>query len=139
MARIVIVGRDSALVEGLAQTLAATGHQPAIAGSVSEAVETTAASPPLVAVIERELAASSADALRLPLAPGGALVLYGLEPSSRGVPLPRAVQRLTLAELSLPLERQRLVALVQNVEGRAIRTGRGGQALPETTGEERRA
>ena len=137
MARIVIIGRDVALVEGLAQTLAATGHQPVLATSVADAIELTAGSPPLLAVIERPLAEGSAEALRVPLAPGGALVLYQSDPAVPRVPLSRAVQRLTLAELTLPLERQRLVALAQSVEGRAISTGRGGHALPDE--QERRA
>ena len=140
MARLVIIGRDVALVEGLAQTLGATGHQPVTAASVADAIEQTAGSPPLIAVVERALAEGSAEALRLPLAPGGALVLYQPDPTSDRAPLSRAAQRLTLAELTLPLERQRLVALVQSVEGRAISTGRGGQMSPDAapSEEERR-
>jgi hypothetical protein len=131
MARIVIIGREVALVEGLAQTLGATGHAPMIATSVPDAIELTAGSPPLLAVVERALAEGSAEALRIPLAPGGALVLYQSDPGAGRAALSRAVQRLTLAELTLPLERQRLVALAQSVEGRAISTGRGGQASPD--------
>ena len=131
MARSGIIGSDVALVEGLAQTLGATGHCPAVAASVTDAIETTAGSPPLIAVVERALAAASAEALRIPLAPGGALLVYDSMATAPRAPLPRAVQRITLAELTLPLERQRLGALVQHVEGRAISAGRAGRDSAE--------
>ena len=83
------------------------------------------------------------------LAPGGAVVLFrsvgddGRDASSEQdgsggdatgaagaappAALPPALQRTTLAELALPLERHRLVALVQRVEERARRAGRGNR------------
>lgn len=133
MAKILVIGSDIALLEGLAQTLGATGHAPVLASSVAEAVERAAGAPPLIAVVERALAASGTEVLRLPLAPGGALVLYNSEAAGDRPAIARAVQRLTLAELTLPLERQRLVALAQHLEGRAISAGRGGHA---TSGEQ---
>jgi DNA-binding NtrC family response regulator len=123
MAMILLVGTDAALLEGLAQTLGAVGHRSRIAQSVAEAAEATANEPALIAVVERAIAAGSSDVLRLPLQPGGALVLFKV-PGELSTPLGRSVQRLTLAELTLPLERQRLVALVQHVEERARRAGR---------------
>jgi hypothetical protein len=41
------------------------------------------------------------------------------------VTLSPTVQRVVLADLTLPLERNRLMALVQHVEDRAKTTGRG--------------
>jgi DNA-binding NtrC family response regulator len=123
MATILLVGTDVPLLEGLAQTLAAVGHTTQLASSLAEAMEVAGLEPPLVAVIDRGLIVPSGDALRIPLARGGTLVVYRPDGAS-AAPLPVAVQRATLADLRLPLERQRLVALLQSVETRARSTGR---------------
>ena len=49
------------------------------------------------------------------------------------LPLPPSLQRLTLADLTLPLERQRLVALVQSVTARARSRGHGDVGPEERT------
>jgi len=130
MAAVLLIGSDPALLEGLAQTLAGAGHRPRLVSSRAEAEEQPPTRPPLVIVAERDAAA---DALHLPLAPGGALIVYhaGDTPAA---PLPTFVQRAVLADLTLPLERHRLLALVAYVEERAARTGR---ARNETPGEHR--
>jgi hypothetical protein len=82
--------------------------------------------PPLAAVVERTLAVADPSSLRMPVKPGGATLLFrsgGEEASAEPLPLP--VQRLVMAELTLPLERHRLVALIQRMEERAQVTGRG--------------
>src|SRR5687768_17565242 len=76
MATILLVGTDVPLLEGLAQTLAAVGHSTHLAGTLSEAMEVAAAEIPLVAVVERSLIQPAGDPLRIPLARGGALVVY---------------------------------------------------------------
>jgi CheY-like chemotaxis protein len=143
MASILLVGTDEALLEGLAQTLGAAGHRAELTTSVAEATRRAADEAPLVVVAERALAAAgargAADLRRVALAPGGAVVLFrtggsaadgatggnGHAPSTPPpAALPPSLQRTTLAELALPLERHRLVALVQSVEERARRTGR---------------
>lgn len=129
MATIVLIGSDSALLEGLAQTLAAGGHRPHLAESIAEARELAAASRPLVAVIERQLAMTGSEVLGLPLARGGAFLLYRTTASTTGA-LSAPLQRATLADLTLPLERQRLVALIQSVEERARLTGRSRHPTP---------
>ena len=134
MTQILLVGTELPLLEGLAQSFAALGFVPVVAQSVQEAREIAAQNPPLIAVISRVLAApASTDTLSIPLAPGGALVLFrGV--GSPIVTLSPTLQRVVLADLTLPLERNRLIALVQHVEERAKTTGRGyGE-----TGEERR-
>ena len=137
MATILLIGSDAALLEGLAQTLGAVGHQARIADTVSEGVELSIGALPLIAVVERTLAAP-AEALRIPLQPGGALVLYRSRATDPAVPVSHAVQRLTLAELMLPLERHRLVALTRHVEERARQAGRGGRpTVDESSGEQR--
>jgi hypothetical protein len=134
MTQILLVGTELPLLEGLAQSFAASGFVPTVAQSVQEAREIAAQNPPLIAVISRVLAApASTDSLSIPLAPGGALVLFRVV-GSPVVTLSPTLQRVVLADLTLPLERNRLMALVQHVEERAKATGRGyGE-----TGEERR-
>jgi hypothetical protein len=123
MAVILLVGLDAPTLEGIAQTLAAVGHTPVLAQTVAEAAELAGSTVPLVAVVDREVAVRSADAFRIPLAPGGAIVLFRASADDRP-PLSASLQRAVLADLSLPLERKRLVALVQHVEERARATGR---------------
>jgi hypothetical protein len=126
---MLLLGLDAPLLEGLAQMLAAVGQRAAIATTVAEAADLAAAEPPLLILVDRSLALASPDALRLPLAPGGAHLLYrkGAEPAA---PLPATLQRSVLADLALPLERHRLVALVQHVTDRAAATGRGTRRPP---------
>lgn len=129
MATILLVGPDAPLLEGLAQTLAAVGHRPVLASSIAEAIEHAAATPPIVAVVERGMAVAMGEGLRLPLAPGGTLVLY--RPGTPAEPpLSPSFQRAVLADISLPLERHRLIALVQSVVDRARVTGRDRHRTP---------
>ena len=128
MAIVFLIGSEDALLEGIAQTLAAAGHVPRVLHGVADAHARARDEVPLVVVVERGIAASDAAALRLPLAVGGATFLYhsGGESTPRG-PLSLAVQRLVMAELALPLERHRLLALIQRVDERARVTGRGAR------------
>ena len=80
--------------------------------------------PPLLVVADQGLAAESgADAAAITLAPGGALLLYRTTADERAM-VPANLQRLVLAELTLPLQRNRLFALAQHVLDRVIATGR---------------
>jgi hypothetical protein len=130
VADLLLVGADAALLEGIAQALTAAGHQVQTAASMDEASFIAAAAPPLLAVVDRTLLATDADARALGLAPGGALVVFG----DPGTPLPGPVRRTVLAELRLPLERARLTALAAHVADRAQRTGRNTprQTPPES-------
>jgi hypothetical protein len=128
MAIVFLIGSEDGLLEGIAQTLAAAGHQPRVFRSVPDAHARARGEVPLVAVVERSLAVADAAALRLPLAVGGATLLYRSGAEAAGdAPLSLAVQRLVMAELTLPLERHRLLALIQRVEERARVTGRGAR------------
>jgi|SRR5579884_3088416 len=125
MTRILLIGGDLPLLEGLAQSLASSGFTPAVAASLTEGRELAAQDPPLVAVVSRALAAeATAETLGIPLAPGGALMLYRAVGSPL-VTFSPSVQRAVLADLALPLERNRLLALVHHVDERAKVTGRG--------------
>lgn len=129
MTTILLVGTDFPLLEGLAQTLAAVGHNTRLAGSLAEAMEVAAAEPPLVAVLERSLVQPKGDPLRIPLARGGTIIVYRPDGAAAGA-LPVALQRAALADLKLPLERHRLVTLLQHVETRARTTGRDRVPTP---------
>jgi len=120
VASILLVGADTALLEGIAQALASAGHQALTATSLAEASFVATAVPPLLAVIDRSLLINATELRGFGLAPRGAIVVFG-DPVT---PLPGALRRAVLAELQLPLERARLTALAAHVEERARRTGR---------------
>jgi hypothetical protein len=127
MTQILLVGTELPLLEGLAQSFAVLGFKPTVTQSLPEARDVAVQHPPLVAVVSRALASASAsDTLGIPLAPGGALVLYR-SVGSMLVTFSASIQRAVLADLTLPLERNRLMALVQHVEQRAKVTGRANE------------
>jgi DNA-binding NtrC family response regulator len=130
MATILLIGTDIPLLEGLAQTLAAASHSPRIVDGVREAMDLALADPPLVAVVDRSLAVADVSAMRVPLATGGAILLYHAHGNEGAAALAPGLQRAVLADLTLPLERHRLVALIQKVEERARDTGRGRRRAP---------
>jgi len=128
--RVLLVGEDAALLEGLSQSFAALGYVPHVVPTLHEAREFALTTAPLLAVVDGELAAESgADALAIPLSPGGALVLYHNKVDDRATISP-TLQRAVLAELTLPLERNRLIALAQHVQERVRATGRGKRTTP---------
>lgn len=130
MSHVMLVGTDVALLEGLAQSLAGLGHRLTVSTSLGEAREAAVTKPPLVLVVDRALASDSgAGLLAVPVAAGGARILYAT-PATLPQPLLPALQRAVLAELTLPLERHRLAALVQSVGDRAKATGRQPRVTP---------
>ncbi|HEU4748791.1 MAG TPA: hypothetical protein VFS56_09850 [Gemmatimonadaceae bacterium] len=135
MAKVILVGSDVALLEGLAQTLLGFGHDVSFAATIGEVAGTHASDPPAIGVVSAEALFRAGPGSTLPLASGGALIVYGTSDSDRPV-LPTKLQRATLAYLVLPLERHRLIALVQSFDSRSRTTGR---SLPETRDEEREA
>ena len=121
---ILLVGSDAALLEGLSQSLAALGYMPRVALGVREAHDVASTDAPLIVLASSRLATDAgSDILRIPLAPGGALVLYHATSPDADLLLP-TMQRAVLANLTLPLERHRLVAIVQHVLARSRTTGR---------------
>lgn len=133
MTFVMLVGEDLALLEGLAQTLGALGHTSRVAKTLLEAREMASAQAPLVLVVDRALASSGgAELLSTPLAAGGARLLYRTA-SMPLAPLLPALQRAVLADLTLPLERHRLTALVQSVGERARASGRSPRQTPPET------
>jgi hypothetical protein len=122
MTALLLVGTDNALIEGIAQLLTAADHKLYFAPSLADALESVGDVRPLMILVERSAIDEIRMTLRVPLAPGGAFVVFHGDDTTAG-PLPHRVQRATLAELSLPLERQRLLALIRYVEKRAQTVG----------------
>ena len=130
MSSILVVGQDEALLEGLAQMLAHEGFAAQTARNAADAVDLAASHRPLVVVVERSVVVGHPELGRLPLDAGGALLIYDIG-EQVSEPLPSSLQRLVLAELTLPLERHRLMALVHRVEERVQVTGRRSVPPPE--------
>ncbi|MEP6905993.1 MAG: hypothetical protein ABI875_07890 [Gemmatimonadales bacterium] len=123
MALLLIVGTDSALIEGMSQTLTGAGHEVMFSRSLADAIESVGDLRPLVLLVERSAINEIRSTLRVPQAEGGAILVFHPE-DTVSPSLPHRLQRATLAELELPLERQRLLALIRYVEKRAHTVGR---------------
>jgi hypothetical protein len=123
VAKVILVGTDVALLEGLAQTLIGFGHEVLLAATVGEIVGAMNGDLPAIAVVSCEALENGGTGATLPLTPGGAIIVYGKTHGERPI-LAQKLQRATLAHLVLPLERNRLLALVQSFESRSRTTGR---------------
>jgi len=123
MAVLLMVGTDTALIEGTSQTLTAAGHQLFFAQSLADALDAVGDLRPIVVLVERSAIDEIRMTLRVPLAEGGAFLVFHGE-NAPAASMPPRVQRATLAELELPLEATRLLALVRYVETRAQIVGR---------------
>jgi DNA-binding response OmpR family regulator len=130
VAKVILVGADVALLEGLAQTLLGLGHDVLFATTIGDATAALHGDLPAIAVVSAEALENGGLAMTLGLTPGGALIVYGKSHAEKPF-LPPKLQRATLAYLVLPLERHRLVALVQSFESRSRTTGR---SAPEVRG-----
>ena len=123
MAKVILVGADVALLEGLAQTLTGFGHEVLFAATVGEVAGALNEDVPAIAVVSSESLEDETLGTTLPITPGGAIIVYGK--SHADIPfLSTKLQRATLAYLVLPLERKRLLALVQSFDSRSRTTGR---------------
>ena len=129
MAKVILVGTDVALLEGLAQTLIGSGHEVSFAATVAETAGTLSDNLPALAVVSCEALEEAGMGMTLPLSPGGAIIAYGKSHSDQPF-LPTKLQRATLAHLVLPLERHRLLALVQSFDQRSRTTGRSTREEP---------
>lgn len=132
MANVVLLGTDPALLEGIAQTLAAAGHRPIVIDDQADLLTVARAEGTTVLVTERALLLAPDVAERLPATLGAnALIAFHTDAArddAGPAAVPQRVHRLMLADLCLPLERHRLVALVRRVEERAEQAGRSQQA-----------
>ena len=124
-----LVGADVALLEGLAQTLVGFGHDVSFAATVAEAAGSLSVDLPALAVVSCDALEEAGIGMTLPLTPGGAMIVYGTSHDHQPF-LPTKLQRATLAHLVLPLERHRLMALVQSFDSRSRTTGRSTREEP---------
>lgn len=123
---ILLVGENTALLEGIAQALANSSQRVAVAHSLEEAMDLQSRDQTVLTVVERSLVADGdtrRDFLRNVLSGGGAVVTYR-EAGDTSRALPALLARHVLADLVLPLERNRLVALAEHVASRAKVVGR---------------
>src|SRR4051812_33029131 len=127
MPLILLVGPDEGVLEGVAQMLAAAGLRASTATDLAEALVVANERAPLVLVVERSLAVH-VSTLASRLKPGGAVIVYRTD--GEATPLLGSERRLVLAELTLPLERQRLLALAQSLAARVRATGRSKLDTP---------
>ena len=123
MAKVILVGTDVALLEGLAQTLTGFGHEVLFAATVGEVAGALNEDRPALAVVSSEALEDEGLGTTLPITPGGAIIVYGKSHTDKPF-LPPKLQRATLAHLVLPLERKRLLALVQSFDLRSRTRGR---------------
>jgi hypothetical protein len=120
---VILVGDDIALLEGVAQTLVGCGHDVTFAATISEAAAIMAGDEAAIVVVSTEAVEDAGHGAALPLSANSALIVYG-KLHGEHLFLPPKLQRATLAHLVLPLERQRLLALVQSFDSRSRTTGR---------------
>ena len=123
MCKVILVGSDIALLEGLAQTLVGCGHDVTFAATISEAAAIMAGEDAAIVVASSEAVENAGVGATLPVTSNSALIVYG-KSHGEHLFLPPKLQRATLAHLVLPLERQRLLALVQSFDSRSRTTGR---------------
>jgi hypothetical protein len=123
VAKVILVGADTALLEGLAQTLLGLKHKVLFATTVGEVAGMASDGVPALTVVSSAALEDAGFGATLPLMLGSALIVYGSSHDDRPF-LPPRLQRATLAHLVLPLERHRLVALIQSFESRSRTTGR---------------
>jgi DNA-binding NtrC family response regulator len=130
---ILVLGTNEALLEGLAQALIATGQPVSVARTVDDAEDLARRDAPLLIVVDRARLTHSDDVhlARLAASTGAAVVVYRSHDEPVAVLALRAeLARLTLADLELPLERNRLVALALYVAARAREVGRSRTDTP---------
>lgn len=134
---LILAGTNPALLEGLSQALAGAGTGIAVAGSLAEAEELRTRQQPVLVVAERALVEAAPGHAFLGAIVAAAVPLVTWREAGAGqLPLPRALARLVLADLELPLERNRLAALAAHAVSRARDVGR---AAPPVTRPERPA
>lgn len=95
-----------------------------LATTLEEAADACRDNLPNIAVVSNEAIAAPGSGAGLPLSGSGALVVYTTQATDRPT-LPTRLQRATLGHVVLPLERQRLIAMIQHFEIRSRTTGRG--------------
>lgn len=120
---VLIVGGDSAVQEGVLQSVRSAGLVAEWCPDVPSALDAVAEGPPVALVVHADYARAGEELRHLAPAPGGAVIVFhDIEQAPR--PIEASLGRAVIAELRLPLERTRLVALLSHLVTRARITGR---------------
>ena len=119
MALLLIVGTDAALIEGTSQTLTAAGHQLFFSPSLAESLDSVGDLRPIVVLVERSAIDEIRMTLRVPLAEGGAFLVFHGEDAA-AAPMPPRVQR-ARSPAGAALATKRLLSLVRYVRPRSDR------------------
>src|ERR1700750_3089727 len=77
VAKVILVGVDVALLEGLAQTLLGFGHDVLFSATVGETAAALNEDIPAIAVVSSDALQAEGFGVTLPMNPGGALIVYG--------------------------------------------------------------
>ncbi len=129
MANVVLLGSDPAVLKSLAQSLADSGHRIFLANDTADILAIARAAGTTVLVTERSLLLAPEVAERLPARLGAdALIAFHsgiLRDDDCSPAIPQRLHRLVLADLCLPQEMMRLLALIGAVEHLAERADRG--------------
>jgi DNA-binding NtrC family response regulator len=120
---VLIVGGEAAVQEGVLQAVRAAGMRAEAFADAEAARDAASGDPPMAVVVHLDVARRAESAKQIPLRPGGAVILFR-DGESAGASAGQAFGRTVVAELSLPLERARLVALLNRLVERARITGR---------------
>lgn len=130
MANVLVVGTDEALVDEIGRMLSGAGHGIRLASALADDRRdgdgAGGTGRVLVVLADRRLPAEEIVRRAGEAGPGSALLLY--RPEEDALPLSATLQRLAMADLTLPLEQHRLLALIQRIEERARATGRQGHS-----------
>jgi hypothetical protein len=120
---VLIVGGDPAVQEGVLQSVRAAGLDAEACPDVRCASDAAAESPPVALVVHIDHASTGEELRRMALLPGGVIILFH-DSDRAGASSRQSFGRAVIAELRLPLERARLIALLNRVVERARITGR---------------
>jgi DNA-binding NtrC family response regulator len=131
---MLVLGASDALIEGIAQILSSADVRVRVARTLDDAEELASRERPFLVLVDRQWA-SEAHGGRLSqivISSGAALIVYHTHEDTQPlVTVSRSLSRLTLADLELPLERQRLLALTSYVQARARESGRMHREAPD--------
>ncbi len=120
---VLIVGGDPAVQEGVLQSVRAGGLAAEWCPDLSCALDAVEESSPVALVVQAALAAEVSELRSFAPTSGGAVILFHDSPGARS-PSAQSFGRSVIAEMTLPLERARLVALLTHIVARARHTGR---------------
>jgi hypothetical protein len=122
-----VLGASDALVEGIVQVMAGADVRVRVARTLDDVELFASHERPFLILVDRAWASEEYGSRLSDVVStsGAALIVYHTHEDTKPiVAVSRALARLTLADLELPLERHRLLALTSYVQARARESGR---------------